>query len=111
MKLLVIITPKENTKKLKAELVAGNFSLTKLISEGGFLEKKNTTFLVGVEDEKVDKALEIIKNNCEQKEKVISAPAYMTHGMESGLNVGGATQVKVGGATVFIVNVERMVKI
>lgn len=111
MKLLVIITPKENTKKLKAELVAGNFSLTKLISEGGFLEKKNTTFLVGVEDEKIDKALEIIKKNCEAKEKVISAPAYMSAGMESGLNVAGATKVKVGGATIFIVNVERLIKI
>ena len=111
MKLLVIITPKENTKKLKSELVAGNFSLTKLMSEGGFLEKKNTTFLVGVEDEKIDQVLEIIKKNCQVKENVVAAPAVMSHGMESGLNVGGATQVKVGGATVFIVNVERMVKI
>ncbi len=111
MKLLVIITPKENTKKLKSELVAGNFSLTKLTSEGGFLEKKNTTFLVGVEDGKIDKVLEIIKKNCETKEKVISAPAYMTHGMESGMNVDEATKIRIGGATIFIVNIEKMVKI
>ena len=111
MKLLVIITPKENTKKLKAELVAGNFSLTKLTSEGGFLEKKNTTFLVGVEDEKMDKALEIVEKNCKTGEKVISAPAYMSAGMESGMNVDDATKIRIGGATVFVVNVEKMVKI
>lgn len=110
MKLLVIITSKENTKKLKAELVAAKFSLTKLSSEGGFLEKKNTTFLVGVEDEKVDQALEIIKKNCKIKEKTITVPPFMTTGMESGLNPEGTTKIKIGGATVFVVNVDRLVK-
>lgn len=107
MKLLAIITSKENTKKLKAELVSSSFGLTKLQSEGGFLEKKNTTFLVGVEDDKVDDVLEIVKGCCKTKKKTITAPALMSTGMESGFNPEGTTKIKVGGATVFVVRVDR----
>ena len=110
MKLLVIITSKENTKNLKAKLVAGKFSLTKLNSEGGFLEKKNTTFLVGVKDDQVDEALEIIKNCCHVREETITALSFMPTGMDSGLNPSETTRIKIGGATVFIVDVDRFVK-
>ena len=110
MKLLVIITSKENAKKLKSELVADRFCLTKLASEGGFLEKKNTTFLVGVDDDKVDKALEVVKNNCKTKEMTITAPSVMSTGMESGLNPEGTTKIKIGGATVFVVDVDQFKK-
>jgi len=110
MKLLVIITSKKNTKKLKSELVAGQFSLTRISSEGGFLEKKNTTFLVGVDEDKVDKALEVVKNNCQTKEETITAPSVMSTGMESGLNPEGTTKIKIGGATVFVVDVDQFVK-
>ncbi len=111
MKLLVIITYKENTKKLKEELVSGNFSLTKLQSQGGFLEKKNTTFLVGVENDKVDDVLEVVKRCCKTREKAISPPAYMSTSMEGGLNPSEMTKIKVGGATVFVMDVEKFVKI
>ena len=48
MKLAIIITQKEDSKKLEEALVDKNYQLTKLDSAGGFLKKKNYTFLVGI---------------------------------------------------------------
>ena len=62
----------------------------------------NTTFLIGVADDRVDDVLEIIKKNAESREQYMTPPTHMDNG-------AGAMpiNVQVGGATVFVLPVEQ----
>ena len=60
MKLLVTIVQDQDVPVLLDTLMKEGYSATKLASTGGFLRMGNTTLLIGVDDEKVDNALELI---------------------------------------------------
>lgn len=108
MKLLITIVQDQDVPKLLEKLTEKNIGATKLASTGGFLRVGNTTVLIGVDDEKVDGVLEIIKETCEKRDQFHAAPV-------SPFGRGGVlprpTKVVVGGATVFIVEIERFEKI
>jgi uncharacterized protein YaaQ len=57
MKLVVFVTPDSSADTTVDALVDAGFRVTRLASTGGFLRKGNTTLLIGVEDEAVDKVL------------------------------------------------------
>ncbi|MBU1166965.1 cyclic-di-AMP receptor [Patescibacteria group bacterium] len=111
MKLIIIITHDENAKDLEATLLEKRYSLTKLDSVGGFLQKKNTTFLLATKKEKVDEVIELTKKVAKTKEETVSAPVFSGDGMESMLASGSQVTVEVGGAMVFVMPLERMEKI
>jgi uncharacterized protein YaaQ len=110
MKLLFIITQKEDSRKLEQALIFDKFQLTRFDSFGGFLQKKNTTYLVGVEDEKVNKVLDLVKKNCKSKEEVVTPPVAQTLGLGEVVPQVGATKITVGGAIVFIISCDKVVK-
>lgn len=107
MKLLVTIVQDQDVPILLDTLMKEGFSATKLASTGGFLRVGNTTLLIGVEDNKVEKALGVIKQVSRKREQYEIDP----------MTPLGATvlpkmdRVTVGGAIVFIVEVERFEKI
>jgi uncharacterized protein YaaQ len=57
MKLLVFVTEHSAADPTVDALVEQGFRVTRLASTGGFLRKGNTTLLVGVEDNAVDRAI------------------------------------------------------
>ena len=46
------------------------YSVTRLSTTGGFLKKGNTTLMIGVEDEKVEAVIALIKQECGQHQKL-----------------------------------------
>jgi uncharacterized protein YaaQ len=63
MKLIVAILRDEDCEKISHALVTADFRVTQIASTGGFLRRGSTTLMIGVENDKVDQAIEIIKNN------------------------------------------------
>jgi uncharacterized protein YaaQ len=61
MKLLVFVTDDSNADTAVDALVEQGFRVTRLATTGGFLRRGNTTLLVGVEDARVDAAIEIMR--------------------------------------------------
>jgi uncharacterized protein YaaQ len=61
MKLLVFVTEHSVTDQTVDALVEQGFRVTRLASTGGFLRRGNTTLLVGVEDNVVDRAVSIVR--------------------------------------------------
>lgn len=92
MKLLVTIVQDQDVPALIEGLMERDFRATKLASTGGFLRAGNTTLLIGVEDDRLDEVITLIKNTCKGTER-------------------GEPAVSVGGATVFSVDVERFERI
>ena len=62
MKLILTIVNDQDAEAVLSELIDNEFRVTRIASTGGFLRRGNTTLLIGVEDEKVDQAIEVIRN-------------------------------------------------
>jgi uncharacterized protein YaaQ len=108
MKLIIAIVQDQDAPSLIEELMEKDFRVTKLASTGGFLKAGNTTLLSGVEDEKVDEALKIIEENCKTRDITTS---LLTVTMPGDTYMPYPLEVRVGGATVFIVEVEKYMRI
>lgn len=102
--ILAVIQDKDSTRLLNT-LVENNFRATKLASTGGFLKSGNTTFMIGTEDIRVEKALQIIKDNCQHREQLVAPISPMGGNADSYLPY--PVEVEVGGATVFVVPVDQ----
>jgi uncharacterized protein YaaQ len=111
MKLVIIITHKENSKNLEEALVKEKFQFTKLETIGGFLRKKNITYLLGAKDNQVELVLKTIKKTCKTHEEIVGSPWFTTGQPGEVLIPNGQTKVKVGGATVFVVKTDKFIKV
>ena len=109
MKLVVAVIQDEDVNKVSTELRDKNFGLTKLASTGGFLSSGNTTLLIGVEKEKVDEVLDIIRDNCRTRKKHTSATLPSAYTATSGY-MPRSIEVLIGGATVFVLDVDKFEK-
>lgn len=105
MKLIIAVVQDKDSTKLLSDLVDNNFRATKLATTGGFLKSGNTTFMIGTEELRVKKALEIIKRNCQSREQLIAPVTPMGGNADS--YVPYPVEVEVGGATVFVMPVDK----
>jgi uncharacterized protein YaaQ len=64
MKLIVAILRDEDSDHVSQSLVSSGFRVTRIASTGGFLRRGSTTFMIGVEDEKVDEAMQVVRDSC-----------------------------------------------
>ena len=106
MKLIFAIVNNDDSASVAANLTAEGFSATKLATTGGFLKAGNTTFIIGTQDDKVDDVLKIVEEHSRKRSKVMTSDKAGTSGSFPVMPV----EVKVGGATIFIVDVERFEK-
>ena len=105
MKLVIAIVHDEDAKKLLEHLTENEFRVTKLATTGGFLKAGNTTVLVGVEDHQVESVKTIIDENCKSRKEMLTAPAPISG--TTGVFIPNPVEVTVGGATVFVIDVEE----
>lgn len=61
MKLIIAITRDEDSENVINSLIQKEYRVTKIASTGGFLRRGNTTLMIGVEDEKVDHVIDILR--------------------------------------------------
>ena len=108
MKLITAIVNKEDSKNVCNQLLKNKFYVTRLATTGGFLRAGNTTLIIGVDEDKLEDVLAIIRKECASRKTIITSASPMM-GM-SGCPAMPVT-VEVGGATVFVQDVERFEKI
>ncbi len=70
MKLVYAIVRNDNEDDVVSLLNQNHYSVTRLSTTGGFLKKGNTTLMIGVEDEKVEEVIALIKQECGQHQKL-----------------------------------------
>lgn len=109
MKLVIAVVQDDDADDLVENLVQKRFSATKLASTGGFLREGNTTLLIGVETEKVDEVIAIIKDICKSRKQTFTTPIPPTG--SAGVFIPYPIDVKVGGATIFVVDTDRFEKV
>ena len=107
MKLILAIVNNDDSTVASAALTDAGFFVTRLSTTGGFLMVGNTTLLIGTEDEEAPVAVEILRKHCTTRKHVNSHTASFGAGMK---NHSLPEEVSVGGATVFVLNVDQMEK-
>lgn len=109
MKLIIAVVQDEDAHKLISTLMNEGYGVTKLATTGGFLRAGNTTLMIGVDNTKVDHAIAIIEKICRSRKQVATSPSPVAGA--TGVYVPYPIEVTVGGATVFVVDVEGFKKI
>jgi uncharacterized protein YaaQ len=109
MKLVVAIVQDEDAARLVSSLMSEGYGVTKLATTGGFLRAGNTTLLVGVSDDKLTGAMGVIEKICKSRKQIATSPSPVAG--SSGMYVPYPVEVIVGGATVFVLDVEQFKKV
>lgn len=109
MKLVIAIVQDDDASDLVEAITENGYRVTKLATTGGFLKSGNTTLLIGVEKEKLDKVIAIIEDICKTRKQVVTSPTPMAG--TAGVYIPYPVEVEVGGATVFVVDVDKFVRI
>ena len=109
MKLMYIIVRQDNEADVVDALIKENFRITKLATSGGFLRRGNTTLFSCVEDKDVDRAIDIIKSECGERQKIeVDMPVNLP---STAINYTTLpTTIEIGGATIIVTDVARFEK-
>lgn len=107
MKLIIAIVSNDDSGSVVNALMKDKFQVTKLATTGGFLRAGNTTLLIGTDDDKVEPCISIIgKESCKRTEMVPATASF-----DVGRYATYPVEVQVGGATIFVLNVEQFKKL
>ena len=109
MKLMYIIVRQDNEGDVVDALIKENFQITKLSTSGGFLRKGNTTLLSCVQDNEVNRAINIIKDECGKRQKIqIDMPINLPSTSINYTTVPNT--IEIGGATIIVTDVYKFEK-
>ena len=109
MKLILAIVHNDDNVLVSSSLTKAGFHVTKMASTGGFLMSGNTTFIMGIEDEEVDKVIDIISKYSKKRMQSVANDIALATGSAGSANI--PVEVQVGGGTVFVLNVERFERV
>lgn len=107
MKLIIAIINSDDVGTVTRSLTRSGFCSTRLATTGGFLLGKNVTILVGVDEEKINTVIDIIKEHSHSRKQIIASSAGVGREFHTSVPV----EVNVGGATIFVVDVERFQRV
>ncbi|MFC1960326.1 cyclic-di-AMP receptor [Chloroflexota bacterium] len=104
MKLVVAVVQDLDADDVIEVIIEAGFRVTRVASTGGFFRQGNTTLLCGVTDEKVQALTNLLRKTCKRRNRMMPiAP----HSAEHPMTVGAYVEVVVGGATLFVLDVEQ----
>jgi uncharacterized protein YaaQ len=63
MKLIIAILKDDDIDNVVQPLMAANFRVTRVASTGGFFRKGSTTLLIGVDDDRVEDAIQLLRDS------------------------------------------------
>ncbi len=102
MKMVMAIVQAEDVSTITNALVDAGHRVTRIATTGGLLRRENVTLLLGVEDERVGEVITTLQKSGRHRKSTLSIPTEQPSG-----EVAQTLHVEVGGATVFVLDVER----
>lgn len=101
-RLLSAIIQERDLENALSALTKLGFSVTHLPSSGGFLGRRNLTLLIGLSKGQESLAVEALSNSCKKRVDYLSLPIE-----SETITLPSPIPVDVGGATIFVFDVER----
>ena len=105
MKLATCIVHNRDRNRVTDELIKAGFKFTVIGSTGGFLREGNTTFLIGLEAEELPTLKKVFAQNCQSRDQLVNVMPF--EAAPPGAFMPSPVKVPVGGAVMFVVDVEQ----
>ena len=103
--MMVVIVQAQDADIAEHALKAVNINSYQMPSVGAFLGRKNVTLIIDASERNNEEIIEVLKNSCSQRVE------FMTIPIESGQQaIPTPTQVVVGGAALFELTAEKIIK-
>lgn len=111
-KLIIIVANKDIEKSLTERLIDKKFRFTRINSTGGYLRKKNITLIVGVKQDRVKELIDTVKKVAQKKSSLIGSDLGTPLSGETGMPSLpiDAAPIKLGGAVLFVLPVDKIYK-
>ncbi len=109
MKLIVAVVQAKDGDALLRGLSTRGFQATRIDSTGGFLREQNVTVLVGIDESHAAEVLRVIRQTCHSRTRFVNPLMPIVEPVE--FYVADPIEIEVGGATVFVLGVERYERI
>jgi uncharacterized protein YaaQ len=109
MKLIIAVVQDKDRRKVTDALLEGGYQFTNIATTGGLLREGNVTFLIGVEPQQVDTVIQVLRDHSKTREQLVNVFPPTIEPI--GTCIPSPVKVLVGGATVFVVDVERFEKL
>ena len=104
--LMLAVVQEQDVDPATKALEAVGAGVVNMASTGGFLGRRNATLLIGVPEGRDDQALRALEISCRQRTEYLTTPLE-----GSPMSMPTPIPVTVGGATVFILPVDRFEEI
>jgi uncharacterized protein YaaQ len=108
MRLVVAIVQDYDCDRLLQAVSSAGLGATRIASTGGFLRTGNTTVFMGVDDDQVDRCVNLVRSTCQAR--VERAPEELVLDMTEG-NPAAVAEVTIGGAVVFVIVVSSFLRL
>lgn len=108
MKLVMAIVQDRDTDQVVAALANQRIGVTRISTTGGFMQQGNTTLLIGIEDRLLDTVTEILRTQCRRREMFVPLALGAN---DQAFSMQNHIEVEVGGATAFVIDVDRFEQI
>ena len=108
MKLIFAVVNKDDIHSVYRSLNKNGFYAKNLGSKCGFFISGNTTFMICTQDSKVDIVIELIAAKSHKRKQVVDSALMSLSGDSFG---SIPTEIQIGGATIFVTDVERFEKV
>mgnify|MGYP000077961854 CR=1 FL=1 len=104
MKLVLAIVQDIDADAAIKALTEKGQRVTRMASTGGFFRQGNTTLFCATEDDQVDAVLDVLRQVCQQRTRLHPIHLDPTEPIAMGV---AYTEIPIGGATIFVFNIER----
>lgn len=101
-RLMTVVVQEQDVDSAIRDLKKKEISVTRLASTGGFLGRKSATLLIGLFAGQEEDIVNILRQNCRTRVEYVTIPLE-----GSPLPLPAPTPITVGGATIFIFELDR----
>jgi uncharacterized protein YaaQ len=101
-RLMTVVVQEQDVDAAMRSLKKSGIYTTRLSSTGGFLGRRSSTLLIGLVSGQEEEILNILRQNCRTRVEYVTIPLE-----GSPLPLPAPTPITVGGATIFLMDVDR----
>jgi uncharacterized protein YaaQ len=109
MKLIFAVVQSHDVEACSDALTAAGFVCTRFDTQGGFLDSTNSTLMTGVDDTQVEQVLEVLRRHAKRRVEMLESTLHGAGTLAPIL--APPLDVEVGGATVFVLPLDRCEKL
>ena len=110
MKLVLAVVQAQDVEACADALTAAGFVCTRFATQGGFLDSSNCTLMIGVDEVQVEQVVDILQRRAQRRVQMVESTLPFAGGPLAPV-VAPPMDVEVGGATVFVLPLDRFEKL